>query len=157
MLNLFFGYSLKIIYNAPEWEDFCEEKQVIEKIESKDVCIERGGQWNESKEMIIGRDEGIEINQCDLNFICAKNFETARESYEKKVFITLIVLGVTSIVVGLFLGAFEAVSTALSFGGVLSFVIASIRYWQYASEYLQVVILGLALTALIYVGIKKIK
>ncbi|MFC1638293.1 hypothetical protein ACFL2R_02625 [Patescibacteria group bacterium] len=157
VLNLFFNYSLKVIYNAPEREDFCEEKQVIEMVESKEECVNRGGQWNEAREAVVSGEDGVEINRCDLEFACRKDYLGAMEKYERKVFVSLIVLGVISIVIGLLLTSYAVVSTALSFGGVLSFVIASMRYWQFASEYLQVVILGLALVALVYIGIKKVK
>lgn len=157
VLNLFFSYSLKVAYNSPEREDFCEEKQVIEKVANQEECVSKGGQWNEAREAFIGDQDRIEVGQCNLNFSCEKDFMTALEKYEKKVFVTLIVLGLGSIVIGLVLVSYATVATALSFGGVLTFVIASIRYWQFASEYLQVVILGLALAALIYIGIKKIK
>jgi len=71
--------------------------------------------------------------------------------------LVLVVLGAISLVVGFFLVDFSAVSLGLSFGGVLSFIIASIRYWSAMQEYLRVIILGLALATLIALAIKKFK
>ena len=51
----------------------------------------------------------------------------------------------------------EAVSLGLSLGGVLSFVIGTIGYWSDLSDVLRVVVLGIALVALIYLGIKKVR
>ena len=67
----------------------------------------------------------------------------------------LIILGVVSVVAGFLTIGKEVVSIALSLGGVLSFVIASIRYWQYASDWLHLIILGIALAVLMDLAIKK--
>src|SRR3989338_6995216 len=47
VLNLFFAYAMKVVYNEPEYTNFCEEKQIVEKIDTKEQCIGQGGQWNE--------------------------------------------------------------------------------------------------------------
>ncbi|OGD68867.1 hypothetical protein A3E89_03010 [Candidatus Campbellbacteria bacterium RIFCSPHIGHO2_12_FULL_35_10] len=70
---------------------------------------------------------------------------------------TLIALGVISIIIGFVMATQPVVSVAFPLGGVLTFIVASIRYWQFASEYLQVGILGLALAVLVYLGIRKFK
>ena len=165
VLNLFFAYTMKVVYNEPKWDDdnFCGKEQVIEKVATKEQCLEKGGQWNEN----IVKDryyegEPIPVNlenagYCNLNFICNENFQTAREDYEKKVFMSLIVLGVISVVLGFVFATQQVLSVAFSLGGVLTFIWASMRYWQFASEFLQVGILGLALVVLIYLGVKKFK
>ncbi len=160
VLNLFFAYALKVIYKAPVRDEFCQKEQVIERVDTQEACLEKGGQWNEN---IVNRGLLVETEiikvpgYCNLNFVCQNEFEDARENYEKNVFMSLIGLGVLSIVISFLIADIAVVSMGLSLGGVLSFVVASMRYWQYASEYLQVVILGLALAVLIWLGIKKFK
>ena len=56
-----------------------------------------------------------------------------------------------------FIASFEVVSLGLSLAGILSLIIGSMRYWSAMDDYLRVVILGLALAALIYIGIKKFR
>ena len=46
---------------------------------------------------------------------------------------------------------------ALSFAGVLSFIIASMRYWTSADDLIKVIILGIALAILIFIAFKKFK
>jgi len=160
VLNLFFAYALKVIYKAPEYNQFCVEKQVIERIDTEESCVEQGGQWNKNiidKGLISGTTVVEVPGYCDMNFTCSNDFRDAQEKYEKNVFMTLVALGVVSIIISFLIVSAEVVSMGLSLGGVLSFIVASIRYWQYASEYLQVVILGLALIVLIWLGIKKFK
>ena len=66
------------------------------------------------------------------------------------------ILGVASLVAGIFISA-TSVSIGLSLGGVLSLIIGSIRYWSDMDDILRVIMLGVALLALIWVGIKKLK
>lgn len=161
ILNLFFAYAMKVIYKEPQWDNFCSKEQIIKKIDTREQCLEIGGQWDENIP-IDYYAEGIrpfqvEKNYCNLNFICNKEFKVASESYERNVFATLIVLGVISIVIGFMIASQSVISIAFSLGGVLTFIWASIRYWSFAGEYFQAGILGLALIVLIYLGIKKFK
>ncbi len=162
VLNLFFLYAIKVVYPTPEYVDFCPEKQVIEQIDNQEECLNKGGQWNEDNsvmkpvsqvngELMVVEQDGW----CDQQFICRQDYETAREDYERNVFIALIIFGVIVVVIGFLTLGKEVISIAMSLGGVLSFIIASIRYWQYASDWLHLIILGVALAVLIYLGIKK--
>ncbi len=166
VLNLFFAYALKVIYNAPEWDEYCQKEQVEKRIDTEESCLEVGGAWKENdktyeamrydpvaEQAILEKTNGW----CDRHYECRLNYEEDRESYEKNVFMTLVALGVISIIVGFFMASIELVSMALSLGGVLTFIVASIRYWEFAGEYLQVGILALALAVLIYLGVKKFK
>lgn len=164
VLNLFFAYTMKVVYKAPQYDTFCKQEQVIEKIDTQEACLEKGGQWDKN---IVPRDVymnekptivfPVEEGYCNLQFTCNNAFTEAMKNYEKNVFMTLVGLGVLSIIISFLIASAEVVAMGLSLGGVLSFIVASIRYWQYASEYLQVVILGLALATLIWLGIKKFR
>jgi len=128
VLNLFFAYALKIVYEAPVWDDFCKKEQVVDPVNTKKDCLEKGGQWNSnmSREDFFPSDVKTPKGFCNLQFTCHNQFEEARENYERNVFVALIILGVFSIIISFFIAEAEAVSTGLSLGGVLSFVIASI-------------------------------
>jgi len=88
------------------------------------------------------------------NLTCQNNFQTAENKYDRNIFIILIVLGVVSLILGAFL-ANEIVTLGLSWGGVLSLIIASMRYWGTADNIIKVLILGFALAVLIWLAIKK--
>jgi len=163
VLNLFFLYAIKTAYPKPEYEDFCPKEQVVKQIETKEECLEGGGQWQERdirvKPISMYDGDVVTIEEpagyCNQNFTCSQSFDEVRENYERNVFILLIVLGVISVVVGFLTIGKEVVSLALSLGGVLSFIIASIRYWQFASDWVHLGILTIALAVLIYLAIKK--
>ena len=130
VLNLFFNYALSLIYKQPTYEAFCPNNaQVVEAITNKDQCLDIGGQWNEN---LYNEMSPIEKNQskgyCDRDFSCRNDFENARKIYDRNVFVTLVLLGALSVAGGVFLKGNNLLSTALSFAGVLSFVVASMRY-----------------------------
>lgn len=164
VLNLFFNFAISSFYHAPKYNDFCKAEQVNVQPTSKEACVAGGGQWNESSTVEKPIPANVKEAQklqttsyCDITFTCQKNFETARNLYERNVFVILVILGVASLIAGFVFSAISVVSLGLSLGGVLSLVIASIRYWSAMDEYIRVIILGLALIVLIWIGIKKFK
>ena len=159
VLNLFFNFAIQLIYDAPEYTDFCEEKQVRIQPETQEECLAEGGQWTEDRFIRAVRVEELAPavkGYCNTDFTCRQEFDDTRSVYNRNVFVVLAILGVASIVLGVFISA-SSVSLGLSLGGVLSLVIASIRYWSDMDEILRVIILGFALVALIWVGIKKLR
>ncbi|MFZ2038744.1 MAG: hypothetical protein WAV11_02310 [Minisyncoccia bacterium] len=153
--NIFFSYAISLVYPAPKYEDYCVQKQVNAAINDEIACTSLGGQWNAYPQKDLNSGT---IGYCNEQFTCSKNYEDTRIVYERNVFIALAVIGVALLVVGLLTSVGGSILTlALSWAGVLSLVIASIRYWSYATNLLQVIILFLALAALIYVAVKKFK
>jgi hypothetical protein len=157
VLNLFFNFALSLVYKAPEYVNFCKQTQVTEQITTKEACVAIGGQWDANVPQVkpVSGETTAPTGYCNTQFTCSSDFESANKIYSRNVFIVLVVLGVISLGVGLLFSANAVVSAALSFGGALSFIIASMRYWMYAENYLQVIILGIALGALIYLAIKR--
>lgn len=160
VLNLFFAVGIETITPAPEYNDFCEQRQVQEIYDNETSCVEAGGQWNPelSKPVSVGstRNQAAE-GYCNVNFTCSMQYENAREQYAQNVFVALIILGALAMLVGYFLRVSPAVSAGLSYGGVLTFIIASMRYWDAAGDVVRLAIVGLALVALIVIGVQKFK
>ena len=162
VLNLFFNYALSLAYKSPEYETFCPNTaQVVEVVDNKEQCVVLGGQWNENIYGIYGQPVSIEKNApkgyCDQQFTCRNDYEAARKVYDRNVFVTLVILGALCVAVGSFLKGNMLIGIAFSLAGVLSFIIASIRYWSSADDLIKVIILALALAILIWVAVKKFK
>jgi hypothetical protein len=159
VLNLFFNYALSLAYKSPEYETFCPNtSQVVEYIDNQEKCITAGGQWNENTPYAQPvMEKGAIKGYCDQQFTCRNTFEAAQKVYDRNVFITLVLLGAICVAVGSFLTGNMLISAALSLAGVLSFIVASIRYWTSADDLIKVIILGIALAILIWVAIKKFK
>ena len=151
ILNLFFAYAIKVIYPGQEREDFCPREQKIERITNAESCIQKGGQWDDS---FVGPEER---GYCNQDFTCSQSYQEFREVYERNVFMILVVLGVISLGISFLTGVNQVLATSFSFGGVLTFVVASLRYWELAQDWLHLLILGLALATLIWLGVKKFK
>ena len=112
--------------------------------------------WSEPQYIDFCPQTNVIAPQSD-DIACSNNFTTAENNYQAKVFMTLVVIGVLLIVLSFFTKANPVLTTALSFSGVLSLVIASFRYWSLAYGWVRVVILGIALVALIILAIRKFK
>lgn len=153
VLNLFANYTVSLLFKEPAYESFVKPTQVIENVATKDKCVSVGGQWSENvypAEKGLTKVEGY----CNVNYTNELNYQKARASYEKKVFITLIVFGVLLLVSAGFI-AIQILAISFAWGGVLSLIIASIRYWSLADSISKVVILALALALLIWLAVKK--
>jgi hypothetical protein len=164
VINLFFNYAISLVYDAPQYDEYCKQEQVIKEITNQKTCVDTGGQWNAN---ISGLEADGEISQpaelrvvkgyCDQQFKCRTEFEADRKVYERNVFVTLTVLGIVLVGASFALVFNWILSVSASMGGILSIIIASIRYWAEADNWLRVVILFVALCVLIYFAAKKFK
>ncbi len=135
---LFIGYGIQTFYPAPEYEDYCEERAIpvartIEEAED----LEQTELFEKQKQ-------------------CRDDFENARQSYDRIVFIITAIIGIITIAVGVIL-KLESVSAGLMAGGVLTIVYGAIRYWYNMPDYIRFSLLGLVLVGLIWLGYKKLK
>ena len=158
VLNLLFNYAISLFYKEPDYNVYFSQPQVVEQIADRDACLEVGGQWYEKSPLYMNEKltptPVEEKGYCDPNFTKQKEFTQAHDIYQRNVFIILVALGVLSLLLGAFLGN-EIVTLGLSWGGVLSLVIASMRYWSAADNIIKVFILALALAVLIWLAFQK--
>lgn len=155
VLNMFFNYALSLVYPEPKYENWFPVQQVTEPITTKESCLSVGGQWTGTDKIrAVETNEKVPDGYCDPDFTKREAYNDARDLYNRNVFIILSVLGIIALILGVLL-AHATLGAALAWGGVLSLVIASARYWSASDTIVKVVILGVALGALIWVAIKK--
>ena len=165
VINLFFSYALSLAYKQPIYENFCPTAQVNKVITDQKSCLTEGGQWNETSSVITQANgaknqptiEKTSSGYCNLQYTCSKSYDSARKIYDRNVFVTLVALGVLCVIACIVIRVNAVLSVALSLSGVLSFVVASMRYWSNADDLVKVIILFVALVALIFVAVKKFK
>jgi len=162
VLNLFFAVAVRVLYEEPMHEDFCNAARITAPLDTKEMCeaVEIGGEWQYSTgpravKPVIG--EVIADGWCNADFTCWKEYDDALAFYNRNAFVILVILGLVSIGIGYMFAASASVSLGLSLGGVVSLIIASVRYWSHMDEYLHLVILAVALILLIWFGIKKFR
>ena len=152
VLNLFFNYGISLVYKEPAYP---VAPQVVGDITTREKCLEVGGQWNENVYPTPAPEQKtMPKGYCDPDYTNRQNYETAHKVYNRNVFIILMILGVVSLMVGIFAGS-EVLAVAFSWGGVLSLIIASMRYWSDADNLIKVILLAVALGALVWLALRK--
>lgn len=158
VMNLFFNYAISLVYKAPDYNAYFPQSQVVPNIATEQDCIAAGGQWNgntptpqPATSVAVPK---VPNGYCNPDFTKQQQYQSAQKQYDRSTFVILVVLGVISIVIGTLL-ANTVLPLAFSWGGVLSLLIASMRYWSDANNLLKVAILAVALGSLIWVAIKK--
>jgi len=88
---------------------------------------------------------------------CYEEFRPIENLYKRNVFIILTIIGVLTILIGLFLKDVAAVYLGLMIGGIVIILEGIIRYWANMNEYFRFVILGILLILLIWISYKKLR
>ncbi len=149
VLNLFFNFGVRAFYSEPKYNDFCTDDyyRFAPKPYPADPKDKVAIEAYEKEQTEIAKKQKE----------CSDEYTAVRDLYNRNVFIVLVSLGVISIIAGFLLISAEAVSLGLSFGGLLSLVVGTMRYWSAMDEYLRFIVLGVALAILIWFGVKKMK
>ena len=153
-LNLFFFVASSLIFPQVKYEDFCPLNQPSSATQAD--CTSQGGTWNAVPTGDATRPVAPS-GFCDFTAKCQTPYDNANEHRQMEVFVLMVGLGVLSIIVGVLPLGSSIVSTGLSYGGVLALVIGAAQYWSEAGNWLKLGISGLALLALIYIGISRFK
>ncbi len=154
VLNLFFNYALSLAYEAPEYNNFCKNEQVVPTVTTEAQCTTLGGQWNANVYDAVPKN-AQPAGYCDQQFTCRQDYEAARKTYDRNIFTVLVILGALSVLAGTLFKSNAVISSGLSLAGVFSFIIASLRYWGSAGSLVRVVILAIALGILFWIAMKK--
>lgn len=164
---MFFVYGTKLIYEEPDYSDFCSDSYGYPDKFSAKSCnfsAELQGKITEcySQEgtpRYEYDDLGCEKDlTCDL---CNKEYNTAREKYTKDLFLISLVLGLIVIAFSAIVVKIAAVSGGLMFGSLMFIIYGTAGYWEFMEGLLRFSILGAVLASLIwlayYLSKKKIK
>ena len=131
VLNLFFNYTISLVYKAPQYDDFCTPA-VPKEFSDRPTQV---------------TDEYYKN--------CYDDLREVQDPYNRNVFVALVVLGVLSVLAGNFFVKNEVITNGLALGGLFSFIIASMRYWGAADDIVRVFILAAALGILFWIAYKK--
>ena len=129
IFTLFSHQGLNTFYESPNYEDYCTIESV--KLEGREIPQP----IQEDKE-------------------CRDNYQSARDIFEEKAFIILIISGAIALIVGLILTV-QSLSYGLLIGGLLNIFFGTIRYWSQLGDPLRFTLLGIILVILVYIAYKK--
>ncbi len=160
ILNVFFIVVKGILFPAPQYSDFCPANQPSPADQAS--CVTAGGIWNPSTGAVPPSAAGTiketapqtPVGYCDMTPKCQVPYDKATKDFQGKSFVLMIGLGALALIVGMLPLGSSIVSTGLSYGGVLTFIIGSTWYWNDAPQLIQLGISALALGALVYTGLK---
>ncbi len=160
VFNLFVHMGLNTFYPSPQFDDFCPQEEAVP--QTQEQCETDGGKWLTPGEVTDTRFEPARVPSlattepyCDATYTCRQAFEDANEVYRRNAFIVWVVAGFIALVAGQMIAGSAAVSSGLTFGGVLSFIIGATGYWSNMDEVLRFIILGVVLVVLIWLGYRK--
>ena len=157
VLNLFISLGIRTFGNYPDYQDYCPEEVSRKIYTDQQSCEEAGGMWRKSDREIVPKEAESGGIWCEVDYLCRQEYQTASDIYGRNFFIIEVIVGIILIVVGSFAIKAQSVSLGLSFGGLLALIVGTMRHWSGMGEYLQFIILGVALAVLIWLGVKKFK
>lgn len=154
VLNLFFNYTISLVYKAPQYTSTAP--QVISTpVYTQESCVRIGGQWTQV--VIDPKTTDPQMKQggyCDPEYTNRIRYESEQKIYTLHIFLVLLILGIGTLIGGVVM-SHEVLAPAFSWAGVLSIVVASMRYWSEADSLIKVLLLAGALGGLIWVALKK--
>jgi hypothetical protein len=154
--NLFFYYAISFVSPEPKIEGFCPVR--TEQYMTAELCVGAGGQWQSfnysPKQTTDSIKSGEPTGWCDADFTCRQDFETVQSTYNKNVFIAMIIISIAMIVGGV-LVAIEVLSLGMVWSGVLALLIATVRFWSDANNLMKVIILAIGIAVLVLLAVKK--
>lgn len=157
VLAFFVGYLIQAIKPGPKYEDYCGKTRTPIPIEKEVTitqaeCEANNGTWSPYECVTTPCTGGY----CDFYYECNQEFEKAQDNYNLVVFIVAVVVGLIAVTAGIIL-SLPSVSLGLMLGGAFLTIYGSARYWYKLSNWIRVILLGIVLAILIWLGYKKLK
>jgi hypothetical protein len=88
---------------------------------------------------------------------CQKPYQAAVDQHALYAFVIMVGLGLVALVAGFMPLGSSIVSSGLSYGGVLAFIIGSVQYWGSAGNWIRLFISAVGLIVLLYIGWRRFK
>lgn len=159
VLNIVFVVLRAVIFPAPQMADFCPMINQPQTAQNAAQCDTQGGVWTDYGPVAPqpATTPKAPNGYCDFYAKCQPIFDAANSKYQLYAFSLTITLGLIAVVAGVFPLGSSIVSSGLSYGGVVAFIVGSASYWDEAGNWIRLVISLIALVALLYIGYKRFK
>ena len=139
-------YGVNILYDKPERVDFCGEFKTAEIIDTPESCEEIGGNW--APYVSPRAVEGIE-GYCDRDFTCRQEYDDARETYSRNIFLIALPVGIAIIALGALSFGLEFVGAGIMGGGVGCVLWGVGGFWEFADVWLTFILSLIGLVVVI--------
>ena len=161
LFTLFIVFLVDAIYESPKYENYCTQPY-YQKPASLNCPVVYGEElaqkcYKDKGELRYHYDEkGCETDPyCDY---CSRDFNSINSKYNKNIFFISAIVAILAIVAGLYLPKkVDAIASGFIFGGILVLLQGTVRVFGDLGKYPRVVVLGIELILLIWVGYKKVR
>ena len=145
-------YGIGLLYDEPEYSDFCAEFKTAEIIDTQERCEDIEGKWTETGQGVPKRViDGAELSGfCDRDYTCRMDLEEAREKYSKNVFLIALPLGIAVLALGAFVFGLEVVGAGLMGEGIGIIFYGTWGFFWQTSDLIRFIISLIGLVLLIY-------
>ena len=171
VLNLFVNYGISVFYKAPQYNDFCTgqgpyrepyypAKPYPDFTQQNCTPIAVSEQMqkscNEQKGYIAYKYNSTGCPTEAYCETCQVQFDAVNQKYSRNIFFITAVIGIIAIIVGLVYVHLDPIASGFMFGGIFVLIYGTIRVFGNLSKVMRVVVLGIELVVLVYIGIKTI-
>jgi len=162
LLPLFIGLFVDAVYEAPKYEDYCNNtwypahKEPKEGVKCPDMyateeaqnCINQKGEVR----FKYDSDNCMIFDRCDM---CSLRFSNDNAVYNRNIFFILAPIGLIIIVLGIYLTV-DYMGAGMMFGGLITLFYATMRYFTDMSKLLRAFVILIELLIIMWIGYKKI-
>ena len=92
------------------------------------------------------------FDKCDY---CSRDFDSARNLYNRNIFFILAPLGLIIVIIGIYV-VIDYIGAGLMFGGLITMFYATVRYFTDMSKMLRALVILIELLIIIWIAYKKI-
>ncbi len=157
--SVFVILLIDLIYQEPQYSDFCGDDFGPR---AKPIDIQCTYDYTQADEQCY-QDGGVvktKLNESgcpvfDTCSFCNKDYDAARETHARNVFIIIGLIGVGAIFSGT-LWKIEFLGSGIMFGGIILLFYATARFFVDADKILRVVIIFVELLLVLWIGYKKL-
>ena len=164
---LFIGFLIEAIYPNPKYDEYCN----MTYYNYPQPVAKQGGLVCDYKYNITMREncsanrgmiqEKYDTNGCvigEMCDFCDRDYQAASEKYNRNLFYITAPIALVMIILGLYLPlSIDAIAGGMLFGGILTLLQVTMRVFGNLGKWTRVVLLGLELALVIWIGVKKVK
>lgn len=154
--------GIRVFSPSPQYEDFCDSNRWYNTkpilaggncTYSENLRQQEQACYNQKGQPIYDYDNfgcQVSVTECDL---CQVQYDDARESFNKMVFIVSLIVGILILLVGYLVLSIEPVGSALMASGIGAIVYGTISNWENLGTLGRFLLLLLAFILLIWIAI----
>lgn len=158
LVTTFTTRLFQLAFHKPDYNTFCPDNLYTKQYLNETDCSAEGGQW--SSYALSPTPEGIApakdavTGSCNITYTCNKAYEEANKTFERNMFIAIVLVGLILLIVSTFITQkLLALSMAIT-GGFIT-LYGAIRYFGNAPEVVRLIFLAIGILVLIYIILKR--